>query len=340
MGIPARATPLVVASLIGSEWRTSVLDARARSIIAANEVTLIDLDPDTLHPVGVPIVDPSVARVLVTGWGAPLLDATLLDRFPGLELVAHAAGTVRGIVDEEVWARGIRVCNAAEANAVSVADFTVSQIHLSLKNAWRLAAAARDTASTPDRSGIRGLDGATVALIGLGAIGRLVAERLATLDVRVLAFDPFLAAEASSGLGVERVALDEAFRRADVLSLHAPLTEASRHMVDRALLAALPHGATLLNTARGGLIDHDVLSEVLAERPDLFALLDVTEPEPLPDGHPLFSLTNTFITPHIAGSLGSEEARLGALVAHEVLRFARGLPLQHELEEGRVALSA
>lgn len=340
MGTATPRDALVVASLIGPEWRTSVLDGRARSIISGQHATLIDLDVDTLAPITPTHADHSAARVLITGWGAPLLEAQLLDRFPALELIAHAAGTVRGIVGDDVWARGIKVCNAAEANAVSVADFTVAQIHLSLKNAWRLAARAREHARQPDRAGIRGLDGATVGLIGFGAVGRLVAKRLRGHDVRVLVFDPFLSSESAVGADVERVGLDQAFQRSDVLSLHAPLTESSRHMVGRELLLSMPRGATLINTARGGLIDHEVLGLVLAERPDLFALLDVTEPEPLPAGHPLFGLANTFLTPHIAGSLGSEEARLGALVAQEVVRFAEGLPLQHALEESRVALSA
>ncbi|WP_432510516.1 hydroxyacid dehydrogenase [Kineococcus sp. SYSU DK001] len=339
MKTTAQAAPLVVASIIGPQWRTSVLDARARSTIAEH-AALIDLDRDALLPLAGSRDEASRARVLITGWGTPPLDASVLDRFPALELVAHAAGTVRGIVGEEVWARGLRVCNAADANAVSVADFTVAQIHLSLKNAWRLAAAARGTARTPERTGVRGLDGATVSLVGLGAIGRRVAERLAALDVRVIAFDPFVGDEECAALGVERVDLADAFARADVLTLHAPLTEGTRGMVGRDLLSALPDSATLINTARGGLLDHDVLSAVLADRPDLFALLDVTDPEPLPTGHPLLGLPNTFLTPHIAGSLGSEEARLGALVAGEVSRFARGLPLEHELVEDRVALSA
>lgn len=329
----------VVAVLIGAQWRDSVLDRRARARLGAH-AEVVELDPATLRPLAPTTVDASAARVLLTSWEAPRLDADVLARFPQLGLVAHAAGSIRGVVTDDVWTRGIRVCNAVAANAVSVADFTVAQLHLALKNTWRLALASRDTGRVPERAGVHGLDGATIALVGLGAIGRLVAERFRDRDVRLLAHDPYLPPDVAAELGIESVTLAGAFRRADVLSLHAPLTDATRHLIDGELLRSLPVGATLINTARGGLIDHDVLAAVLGERPDLLALLDVTEPEPLPAGHPLLRLQNVVVTPHIAGSLGTEEARLGALATDEILRFLRGRALAHEVVEARAAISA
>lgn len=341
----AARIPILVATCIGSQWRTSVLDAEARSVIQ-RVARLTDLEPETLADPGAgaeisqPLTSLSDIRVLITGWGAPALDAHVLDRLPSLELVVHAAGTVRGIVTDELWARGIRVSTAASANAISVADFTIAQIHLSLKNAWRLAAETAATAQTAKRAAVRGLDGATIGLIGLGRIGRLVAQRLQNLDVEVIAYDPFVTPEECARLGAASHDLATVFARADVLSIHAPLTEQTSQMVTRELLLSLPSHATIINTARGGLVNHDMLAEVLTTRTDLFALLDVTDPEPLPERHPLLTLENTFMTPHIAGSLGTEEARLGAVAAREVVRFAREAPLAHELEEGRLVLSA
>ena len=328
----------VVAACLGQPWRRTVLDDRARAVITRH-AELIDLDPRTLHPLGSGEAV-SNAAVLVTGWGTPRLDDAALDALPGLRLVVHAAGSVRELVTDAIWERGIRVSTAADANAVSVADFTIAQIQLALKNAWRLAAQSRARAAVAERAAVRGVDGAVIGLVGFGRIGRLVAERLAALDVQVLAFDPHTDAETCAALGAEKTELEDLFSRADVVSLHAPLTPSTTGMITRDLLLRMPEQATFINTARGALVDNDELAAVLERRPDLFALLDVTEPEPLRDRHPLLTLPNTFVTPHIAGSLGTEEARLGALAAAEIERFLTGAPLLHTVEEERLALSA
>ncbi|MCG5218672.1 hydroxyacid dehydrogenase [Streptosporangium sp. KLBMP 9127] len=323
---------LVVGTCIGEEWSRSVLADRARDVIRQRG-DLVEFDPVSggVH---------DDVRVLITGWGTPPLSAGVLDRLPSLELVLHAAGTVRVIATPAVWERGIRVSTATAANAVSVADFTYAQIQLSLKNVWRLALAARSTGGPVRRAGIRGVDGATVGLVGLGHIGRLVARRLAEHDLRLLAYDPFARAEEAAEAGVELADLATVIGAGDVLTLHAPHNAATDNMISTAELDLMPAGGTLINTARGGLVDHDALVAFLTRRSDVFALLDVTEPEVLPAGHPLFALDNVLVTPHIAGSLGTEEARLGDLVAAEFVRFADGLPLEHEVHEDRLASSA
>ena len=330
------STRPVVAVSLGHPWRHTVLDADARLAIGRH-ADLLDLDPTTLRPLD-EAHSARDASILITGWGTARLDRDALDTLPGLRLVVHAAGTVRELVTDALWERGIQVSTAADANAVSVADFTVAQIQLSLKNAWRLAASSREAGAAAHRSGVRGIDGAVIGLVGLGRIGSLVAGRLSDLDVRVLAYDPHVPASARTT--ADLVDLDTLFALSDVVSLHAPLTASTTGMITRDLLLRMPQGATLINTARGALVDNDLLADVLAHRSDLFALLDVTDPEPLPDRHPLLTLPNTFVTPHIAGSLGTEEARLGALAAEEIERFVTGEPLLHTVEEERLALSA
>lgn len=317
----------VVGVCIGRPWSRTVLTDETRNLIR-RRARLVEFDPD-LGP-------RQDVRVLVTGWDAPALTGEVLDRLPSLELVLHAAGSVRGIVTDAVWTRGVRVSTAAAANAVAVADFTCAQVHLSLKNAWRLALDARTTRAPVARTGVRGVDGATVGLVGLGHIGRLVARRLVASGLRVLAYDPF----AGEHQGVELADLDTVIAGSDVLSLHAPHNATTHHMISAGRLALMPEGGTLLNTARGGLVDHDALVEFLTARDDAFAVLDVTEPEELPSGHPLFTLPNALITPHIAGSLGTEQARLGELAAGELFRFLDGLPLEHEISEDGLAFSA
>lgn len=330
---------LHVATAIGAPWRRTVLDAAVRRRLA--EIgDVVDLDPRSLRPADADAdADAGLDRVtvLVTGWGAPELTADVLDHLPALQVVVHAAGSVRGIVTDEVWRRDVRVSSASAANARAVADFTVAQVQLSLKNAWALATRARQLAAPVERAGVRGQDGARIGLVGLGHIGTLVAERLVAVDLDVVAYDPVVELAPA---GVTLSTLDEVFATSDVVSLHAPLTPVTAGMVGADLLDRLPRGATFVNTARGGLVDHAALVATLRRRPDLTALLDVTDPEPLPAGHELFTLPNTFLTPHVAGSLGTEEARLGHLVADELARWASGLPLEHGVPETRLASTA
>ena len=332
MPTPTPAPPAPILTAVGGEWAGSVLDAAVRDRLSVHGpvVDLASADDDAL----------AAARVLVTGWGAPELDAALLDRLPRLELVAHAAGSVWGMVTPDVWARGVRVTSAAHANARAVADFTVSMVHLAVKNVLRLGLTAAREHAMPGRDGIRGLDGAVVGLVGFGLIARLVAEALRPLDVRLLVHDPYYDADDARRAGVELVGLPDLLAGSDVVSVHAPLTDGTRGMLGAAELGLLAPSATLLNTARGGLIDHGALARTLADRPDLFAVLDVTDPEPLPTGHPLLTLGNVFLTPHVAGSLGTEEARLGHAAADEVDRWAAGEPPRHEVRPEQLPFTA
>lgn len=292
-----------------------------------------------------PVARPDLDRlgevdVLCTGWGAPVLDKELLNAAPRLKLVLYAAGTVRKIVTPEFWERGIPLVSAYRANAVPVADFTLAQIVYALKRGWWHVLRARERRAPVQRAVGAGTYGSRVGLLSLGAIGRLVAERLRTLDVEVVAYDPFTHPDEAAGLGVRLTGIEEVFATCDVVSVHTPLLPETRGLVGRDLLAAMREGATLVNTARGAIVDEPSLVEVLAQRPDLFAVLDVTDPEPPVPGSPLFTLPNVVVTPHIAGSLGSERARLGDLVVDELERFASGLPLRHALTRQMAELLA
>ncbi|MFF2043618.1 hydroxyacid dehydrogenase [Kitasatospora sp. NPDC058170] len=267
-------------------------------------------------------------EVLLTGWGGPVLDARMLDRLPRLRLVLYAAGSVRRIATEEFWAAGIPIVSAAHANALPVAEFTVAQIVYALKDGWRHVLAAR-AARAPVRVGrAPGAYGSVVGVLSLGATGRLVCERLRGYDVQVLAHDPY----AEAPPGVRSVGLDELFATADVVSVHAPLTAETRGLVGHRLLASMKPGATLLNTSRGAVLDEPALLDVLARRPDLFAVLDVTDPEPPIPGSPLFTLPNVVVTPHLAGSQALERRRLGDLVVSEFERWTAGEPLHWALD--------
>jgi D-3-phosphoglycerate dehydrogenase len=142
--------------------------------------------------------------------------------------------------------------------------------------------------------------GTTLGIVGFGRIGRMLAAKARGLGMTVVVHRPRLAESDARAAGVEAVALPELARRADFVSLHVPLDEGTRHLVDRELLRAMKPTAFLVNTARGGIVDRDALLEALRDGWIAGAALDVVEPEPLPPGDPLLALPNLIVTPHAA----------------------------------------
>ncbi|MCK8434925.1 hydroxyacid dehydrogenase [Streptomyces sp. D2-8] len=288
----------------------------------------VDIDPGL---VAQDFADPRVlgalarAEILVTGWGCPRLDETVLDAAPRLRAVLHSAGSVKSFATPAVRERGIAVSSAAVANALPVAEYTLAMILLAGKDVL----AARDrmrTARTSAGWGVIpgiGNHGRRVGVIGASRIGRRVLELLRPFDLRPVLTDPYVDERQAAALGVPLLPLDELLRTSDIVTVHAPETPETRHMIGRRELALMPDGAVLINTARGTLVDHDALvAELRAGR--LTAILDVTDPEPLPSDSPLYDLPGAFVTPHLAGSQGNELARLGLTVAEEAERLLAG----------------
>ena len=276
---------------------------------------------------------PADTEAIFSTWGMPRMDAAFLDALPALRAVFYAAGSVRGFVTPAVYERGIIVCAAAAANAVPVAEYTVATIILSLKQTWqtmRQVHARKINRRSVDL--LAGSFGSRVGLVSLGLIGRRVAAMLKSgYDLDVVAYDPFVSQAEAEELGVRLVSLEEAFRTSEVVSLHTPILPATRGMFRREHFEAMKANATLVNTARGGLIREADLYEVLAARPDLTAVLDVTDPEPPVAGSPLYDLPNVFLTPHIAGSVGDECRRMTRYMIDEFRRWQSGAPLQYRV---------
>lgn len=271
----------------------------------------------------------SRAEVLLGHWGCPPIDGALLDRAPNLGLVAYAAGTVKGTIAPEVFDR-VRVTSGAVANAAPVAEFTLAMILLANKDVLWNRELMRDpglfTARRLRATEVGNWD-KTIGLVGASLVGRQVIELLRAFPrLRVVVHDPFLTEEDARALGVERSDLDDLCARSDVVSIHAPDLPSTIGMIGGAQLALMKDGATLINTARGRLLDHDALVEH-ADR--LASVLDVTHPEPLPDDHPLRRCPTVFLTPHLAGSQGSELRRMAEHAAEEIRRFAAGEPARH-----------
>ncbi|MBO0516724.1 hydroxyacid dehydrogenase [Streptomyces beijiangensis] len=282
------------------------------------------------------------AEVLFSGWGCPQLTAAALDRMPELRAVVHAAGSVKHHITDACWERGIVVSSAAGVNALPVAEYTVSAILFAGKRVLPAAAAYRTKRawiSPIDVIGTGGNFRRTVGVVGASRIGRRVIELLRPFDLRVLVHDPYLDPAEARALGAEPVSLDTLALSSDVVTVHAPELPETRHLFDRARLALLRDGATLVNTARGSLVDTDALTdELVAGR--LQAVLDVTDPEILPADSPLFDLENCLLTPHIAGSLGNELGRMTHHALDELERYAAGLPFADPVRAEALAHSA
>ncbi|KUJ69520.1 hydroxyacid dehydrogenase [Streptomyces albus subsp. albus] len=286
-------------------------------------------------PVASDGVDPAEVELLITGWGCTPLTAEVLAGLPRLRTVLHAAGSVKAHITPACWDRGLVVCSAAEANALPVAEFALAAILLCGKDALRLRGryAAEHAFPGPEATVGIGNLGRRVGIVGASRTGRRVIELLRPFDLEVAVYDPYLPPAQARGLGVRALPLDELVATSAVLSLHAPALPATRHLLDARRLALMPDGAALVNTARGALVDTAALTaELLSGR--ISAVLDVTEPEPLPAGSPLYRLPNVLLTPHIAGALGSELRRLGATVAEEVDRLLAGAPPRHRVLPG------
>lgn len=309
-----------------------VVDQVFPPVVRARLDEVADVRPGVLHEFDSPEARAALAgtEVLLTCWGCPAVDARVLDGAPLLRAVVHAAGTVKPFVTEEVHARGIAVSTAADANAVPVAEFTLAAVILGAKRAFPLS--RRMGTERTGRAGLgalppMGTNGLTVGVVGASRVGRRVLRLLAAcLDVRLLVHDPCLTDEEARSLGAAPAGLDELLTLSDVVTLHAPELPGTRRLLDRKRLALLRDGALLVNTARGRLVDTEALTEeLLSGRID--AVLDVTDPEPLPPGSPLYDLPNVFLTPHLAGALGNELPRLGGSAVQEIARLGRGEPL-------------
>ena len=286
--------------------------------------------------------DFSDVRFIFSTWGMPALEADEIARyFPALECVFYAAGTVQYFAGAFLD-RGVHVFSAWKANAVPVAEFAASLILLANK---RFFAASRFYGAGDRASAVGALDGwtgnygAKVGILGAGAIGSLVIGRLGDkLDIRV--FDPFLSDERAAALGVTKRSLKEVFAECGVVSCHLADNEKTRGMLRREHFAAMmPHG-TFINTGRGATVVEADLAAVLAEREDLTAILDVTDPEPVPPGSPFFSLPNVILTPHIAGSAGLEVRRMAEYMEAECAAYLEGFTAGNEVTAAMLATMA
>jgi phosphoglycerate dehydrogenase-like enzyme len=311
----------------------------------------IVLLPHLLPPDWIASLDGRVELILgtdeKTGWSANLLDAlsraegilslltdridsAFLEKTPRLRVVSNMAVGVDNIDVKACTNRGIPVGNTPGAMTDATADLTMS---LLLAAARRLPESSRDAREgrwqTWSPTGWLGADlrGATLGIIGLGKIGRAVAERARGFGLRLIYWEPTPGPENEAAVGAKYVAFDELMSSSDFVTLHCPLNESTRGLIGESALRKMKPSAILVNAARGPVVDASALVRALSENWIRFAALDVTDPEPLPPDHILYALPNCFILPHIGSATHGTRKRMAEMACENLLAGLEGRKL-------------
>jgi D-3-phosphoglycerate dehydrogenase len=226
---------------------------------------------------------------------------------------------------------GVKICNAAGCNSIEVSEQTIGLLITVARKLVRMNQYVRDgkwRRHTAELHSYRGpvsrIAGRTLGIVGLGHVGRQVAPRAQGLKMNVQAVDPYLDPKIARELGVKLVSLEEIIRTSDFISVHAPLTPATRKMFGRAQFAAMKPTAYFINCARGGLVDTDALYDALVAGKIAGAALDVTDPEPLPADHKILTLSNVIVTCHTAANSNESYVDCQTHAAREVARVLSG----------------
>ena len=265
----------------------------------------------------------------------------VVDAAPRLRVVSrHGVGFDTVDVDA-LTRRGIPLTVTASANAVSVAEHALSLLFALRKQTVTLDRLVREQRwSERNEPRVFDIDGTTLFLVGFGRIGRKLTPRARALGMRVLVLDPYVADADVAAAGGERVReLATGLRQADAVSLHAPLTETTRGLLDAAAFAAMKPGAVLVNTARGGLVDEAALHAALCSGQLAGAGLDTLSAEPPPPDHPLLGLDNVVLSPHTAGMSLEAQHRMAVEITVNTLAALDGA-LSPSVVVNREVLSA
>lgn len=276
-------------------------------------------------------------------WGMPGGgEIKLTEYLPSLKVLFYGAGSIRYFA-QEYFDKGVKITSAFAANAIPVAEFTVGQILLADKGFFHssMLAKAGDYQAANKIAGMHsGNYDAKIGIIGAGMIGRKVIELLKPYRLDILVYDVFLSDEGAQALGVEKCSLDRIFSECDIVSNHLANVPQTVGILRGEHFAKMKENATFINTGRGAQIVEDEMLEVLAKRPDICALLDVTVEEPPKPDSDFFKLPNIVLTPHIAGSMSNEVRRMAELMVSELERYLNGEELEYEITPEKLAKMA
>jgi D-3-phosphoglycerate dehydrogenase len=244
----------------------------------------------------------------------------LLDVATNLKVVGRAGIGVDNVDLKSATARGVIVMNTPHGNSITTAEHAIAMMFALARQIPEATASTKAGKWEKNRFMGTELTGKVLGLIGAGNIGSIVADRAQGLHMRVVAYDPYLSEQRALDLGVEKLELDEVLARADFITLHTPLTDATRNILSREALAKCRRGVRIINCARGGLIDEVALAEAIASGQVGGAALDVFETEPATDSK-LFGMENVVCTPHLGASTNEAQENVALQVAEQMSDF-------------------
>jgi phosphoglycerate dehydrogenase-like enzyme len=281
--------------------------------------------------------------VVITGWRSPKFDEQVLSAAKKLKLVVHSAGSIRFMLDDNAIGNGFEVSTVAAAMAPPVAETTLlfAMLFLRRTHEQNQALHAGEDWMTVKAAGMgEEIAGQTIGIIGAGHVGRAVIRLLRCVDSNVHVFDPYLSESTAREMGAVKVdSLDELLSTCRIISLHAPATPQTHHMIGRRELALMRDGAFLINTGRSWTIDSDaLLAELRTGR--IKAALDVFDEEPLPVESEYRKLDNVILTPHLGAATIQCRFRQGRMTVEEVQRFCEGKPLKFAVTRAMYATMA
>jgi D-3-phosphoglycerate dehydrogenase/(S)-sulfolactate dehydrogenase len=254
---------------------------------------------------------------------ATKVTATILERADRLRVVGRAGVGVDNVDLDAATRRGVVVMNTPGGSSVTVAELALAMILSLYRHVPSATASVKAGKWEKKRFQGHEIAGKTLGVVGIGNIGSVLVDRALAMKMRVMAYDPFITPEAAAKLGAELVELEALWREADVVSLHVPLTEQTRHLVDATTLAKMKKGAILVNCARGGIVDEAAVAASLAAGHLGGAALDVFEQEPPAANHPLFAQANVVCTPHIGASTEEAQSAVAIAVAEHLVAYLR-----------------
>ncbi len=276
----------------------------------------VGLKPDDLEEI-IPAYDALAVR------SATKVTAKLLEKAARLKVIGRAGVGVDNVDLDAATRRGVVVMNTPGGSSVTVAELALAMILSLYRHVPSATASVKAGKWEKKRFQGHEIAGKTLGVVGIGNIGSVLVGRALAMKMRVVAFDPFITPEAAANLGATLVDLETLWREADVVSLHVPLSEQTRHLVNAGTLAKMKKGAILVNCARGGIVDERALSDALASGHLGGAALDVFDKEPPPPDHPLFRHDDFVCTPHIGASTEEAQSAVAIAIAEQLVSYLR-----------------
>ena len=281
------------------------------------------------------------AAVVITAWGSPPITEEHVAAADALQIVGHAAGSVKTRLAPAGHERGIVLLSAADVIAESVAEYTLWAMLSGQRNLFpyeeimKVERGWKPAHNWPGHS----LYAKKVGLVSASMVGRRAINLLKPFGCDVMVYDPYLSHEDARLLDVRPVALAELFASADIISVHAPITPETRRMITRAHFESIRDGALFVHTARAWVLDQDALLAEL-QKNRFNAYIDVFEPEPLPADHPFRDLDNVFLSPHVSGHTVENRLRLVEEIARDIERFFNNQPLRLAVPYEKLSIMA